>query len=261
MKHLSQAELVDQYYGEPSGRDARASHLLECNACSTEYGRLKAMLDAIAEDPVPERGADYGLQVWNRIRAHLPEHKQNGWRVWMRMSPQRWAVAAAMAALIIIAFFVGRGFRPQPPPTPTVAQNNKGKEQRVLLVALGDHLDRSQMMLIELVNTTDATKADITVAQQRAEQLLAENRLYRQAAERSGDNDVAAVLDELERVLVEVAHEPAQPSNSDLTALRQRIQSKGILFKVRVIDSNIHQSERKRAPQPAAISNRPRQTT
>ena len=48
---------------------------------------------------------------------------------------------------------------------------------RILLVAVGDHLERSQMVLVELMNATPGESLDISSQQQVAEDLVSENRL------------------------------------------------------------------------------------
>ncbi len=55
--------------------------------------------------------------------------------------------------------------------------------ERILLSDVGDHLDRSQMALVELVSSDDNTSMDMAGERSRAEQLVADNRLYRQTAE------------------------------------------------------------------------------
>jgi hypothetical protein len=80
----------------------------------------------------------------------------------------------------------------------------------------------------------------------RAEQLVADNRLYRQTAEATGDVLLSQLLDEIERVLTEVAATSATGSSRDLADVRRRIESQDLLFKVRVIASEIR--ERQKAP-------------
>ena len=41
---------------------------------------------------------------------------------------------------------------------------------------------------------------------------MSESRLYRQTAEHTGDTAVAGVLDELDRVLLDISHAPSQVS-------------------------------------------------
>ena len=53
-------------------------------------------------------------------------------------------------------------------------------------------------------------QVNISAERRRAEDLLEENRLYRQTALKEGDAALANVLDELERVLLDVAHSPQE---------------------------------------------------
>jgi hypothetical protein len=81
-----------------------------------------------------------------------------------------------------------------------------------------------------------------------ADELVSANRLYRQAAARSGEPALAAVLEELERVLVELAAGPDALAPADLAGLQRRIDSQGLLFKVRVIQSQVRERERRLLP-------------
>ena len=81
---------------------------------------------------------------------------------------------------------------------------------------------------------------------------MSENRLYRQAAFKAGDTNVSNLLEELERVLLEVAHTPSQLNSAEFDDLRQRIEAEGILFKIRIVGSTVR--ERQKAPPGAAAS-------
>ena len=117
--------------------------------------------------------------------------------------------------------------------------------ERVLLVAVGDHLDRSQMVLAELSNAPDGKgKIDISGEQQIAQDLLDDNRLYLQTAHSTGDTAVASVLDDLERVLLEVANSPSSVTPEQFDQLRQEITDGGLVFKVRIVGSQVRQRER-----------------
>jgi len=111
--------------------------------------------------------------------------------------------------------------------------------ERVLLVAVGDHLERSQMVLVELANAQTQGQLDISAERQAADELLASNRLYRQTALQLGQANVAGVLDELERVLVEVARGPSEVSMAQLAEIQQRIEAQGILFKMKIVNATI----------------------
>ncbi len=152
-----------------------------------------------------------------------------------------------LAASLALAFLLGRHW-PHEAPAPVSA----AARERILLVAVGDHLERSEMLLVELVHAgDDGRPVDISAQQQWAEDLLGANRLYRQTVMRAGEPGVASVLDELERLLVEVAHRPSSLSPSDLEGIRHRIESRGLLFRVRVIETQMREKEKENVGTPA----------
>jgi hypothetical protein len=108
------------------------------------------------------------------------------------------------------------------------------------------------MMLIELGNTEPENnkqkEVNISAERRRAADLVQENRLYRQTALEHGDTALAGVLDELERVLLDVAHSPGEVTPAQLDEMQQRIAARGILFKVRVVGKDLQQRERAAAP-------------
>lgn len=236
MKHLNADQLALHYYGEAV--PGAAKHMADCAECREEYGRMQAALDAVSEVDAPERGAQYGAEVWARLRLEdRPEAKREwaGWRtlVWV----------PALAAMVIAAFLAGR-FWPRPETGGAAAKAGAVRE-RVLMVAVGDHLDRSQVVLAELTHApSGGGNVDISSERRTAEDLLDDNRLYRQTARTAGDGALASVLDDLERVLVEIANGPSDISERHLEELQKRIDAEGLLFKVRVVGSQVRQRER-----------------
>lgn len=230
MTHLSEEQLVLHYYGEGDERGVAEAHLESCAVCREAFEALRRVLEAMNDLPVPERGSGYGSEVWWRVQGRLAKGRTASY----------WAMAAGIAAMLVVAFFAGRISHQTV--RPAVAAGIPGPiRERILLVAVGDHLERSQMVLAELVNAKPDLGMDISGERQRAEDLISENRLYRQTALRSGDTAVAGVLDELERVLIEIAHSPAKLSSPELEQIRSRIEAEGIVFKVRVVGSNIRE--------------------
>ncbi|MGA2270518.1 MAG: hypothetical protein ABSH44_18755 [Bryobacteraceae bacterium] len=242
MNHLSEEQLILHYYGEEEDAGAAEQHLGECEECRALYGSLQRVLNVVDSLPVPECGAEYGEQVWKRIEHRLPARRGAFW-VWAWPARWRWAAAgAAFAAFLVAAFVAGRFYpHPRQPAQLAVADTQAG--ERILLVAVGDYLERSQMVLIELANASPKGLLDISAEQERAVDLVSENRLYRQTAAHTGDAVVASVLDELERVLLDITHAPSRLSPGELEKLRQRLEAEGILFKIRVLGSNVRNQE------------------
>jgi len=111
---------------------------------------------------------------------------------------------------------------------------------------VGDHLEKSQILLVEIMNADVRASADLSNEQRQARDLLDANRLYRVSAQQTGDPAVAGLLDDLGRVLTEIANAPSTLTQADLQAIRGRIQSQGLLFKIRVVGSEVDSKVRSR---------------
>src|SRR5215475_10693995 len=242
MTHLSEEQIVLHYYGDADNAAAVESHLSACADCRAEFARVQAMLRQIEPIDVPEPAAGFEEKTWLNVRDRLPALK-TGFFAWL-FSPRRFVLAGSMAALLVAAFLAGRYWPRglQPPEKPPVAQVNP---QRIVLVAVGDHLERSQMLLVEIMNNDESGHINFSAEQQLARDLLDDNHLYRVSAQQAGDPQVARLLDELGRVLAEIANGPAEVSSSDLQQVRHTIQSERLLFKVRVIGSEVNSRARR----------------
>jgi hypothetical protein len=243
MKHLSEEELVLHYYGERTGD---AGHIDSCSACRANFESLARALDAMDALEAPERPEAYGSRVWNQIAPRLRKSRWSDLSLWL--APRRLVAVGAMAALLIAAFLAGRVSQRRQ----QVAGLSAPVRERIMLVAVGDHLERSQMILVELANNESKGPVDISQEQLRAQDLISENRLYRQAALTSGDRNVSSVLDELERVLLDIIHSPSTLDSAEFEQIRRRIEAEGIVFKIRVLGSNLR--ERETAPSNAGAS-------
>jgi hypothetical protein len=240
MNHLSEEQLILHYYGEEGDTLATELHLDECEACRAAYGSLQRVFNAVDSLPVPECGPDYGAQVWASIAPRLPARR----RLALPVFAWRWAAAgAAFAGLVAAAFLAGRMYQPRADkPVPMTAADAQAHE-RILLVAVDDYLERSQLVLVELANASAKRPLDISAEQERAGDLVSESRLYRQTALHTGDTAVASVLDDLDRVLLDIAHGPSRMSPGELEKLRRKLEAEGILFKIRVLGSNVRSRE------------------
>jgi hypothetical protein len=244
MRHLTEDELVLHHFGETAGSPAGA-HFAGCAEC-------RARLDGIASDlalfdrlPVPERGETYGREVWQKLRRRLaeeaaPRRAAFAWRLWV--------LSGSLAALLAVAFLAGRLWPRPAGPASIVSSESR---ERVLLYAVADHLDRSQIALLEFLHSDGSSAEEASRERSFAEELVSANRLYRQTAANSGENGVAGVLDDLERVLLQIAHAPSPEARQ---ALQRRIESEGTLFKIRVVRSQLGKRQKAASPPASARS-------
>lgn len=252
--HLNDDDLVLHYYGEMSATEeaTAGAHLASCAACQANYTKLQRVMAFVDSAPAAEAAPGFERVAWARLEPALATERPGpfaGLLSWFVFSPARLAFTASIVLLIGAAFMAGRMTRTAPPAA-GVAQSPQQVRERILLVDLGEHLDRSQMVLVELVSADDSGgNVDISTEQSRAEQLVSANRLYRQTALSTGDAAMASLLDDLERVLVDIAASPSTVTREDLDSVRRRIESKELLFKVRVVSSQVRDRQRAGTPQ------------
>jgi hypothetical protein len=192
---------------------------------------------------------------------------------WASWRSDRLAFFAAAAVFVVAAFLGGRYLgngqldsvprdgvaRNQPDPSARPAQPDRGDlAARARYAAIGDHLERSERVLLDLVNAGGRQVA-IGDEQAWARQLIADNRLYRESAAQAGDADVALVLDDLERSLLDIVHEPSTMTRAQLDSLGMRLDAAALLFKVRVLADELR--EREQAPAPSAAPSPTTRTT
>jgi hypothetical protein len=243
MNHLSEDDLILHSYGEIDRADAARvdQHLASCETCQQakeKLVRVLAMVDTAAPVEAPD---GFERIAWARLEPALDRNTTSGWRslLWL---PQ-WALAGGVAALLVAAFWAGRISTVAPSSTPAGALVAEVEPERALQSAVGEHLDRTQMMLVELVNA-ETDHSDVLASEQaRAADLVAANRVIRQSALQSGDGQIVDILEDLERVLLEIANAPTDASSKQVTDLQSRITSEDLLFRLRVIASEMRQRQ------------------
>ena len=257
MKHRTEEELIAYREGETKERMEITAHLKECAECREELARIESVFGALDAMSVPDPGDGYGERVWQRIAPKLGQRPTRWWET--PFLPQRLAALGGVVALLVLAFLAGRWTKPR---IPVADQPDAAKvRERVLVVAVGEHLGRTEMVLMELENAPaqKGQKAiNISETERRAEDLVEENRLYRQTALKEGDQAMASMLDELERVLLDIANSPEEVTPAAFETIRKRIEQQGLLFKVRIVKQGL--DERKGKPDAKPAENQARDT-
>ncbi|HEX3068613.1 MAG TPA: hypothetical protein VHX14_08550 [Thermoanaerobaculia bacterium] len=249
MQHLTEEQLVAHYYHDGDAATVEA-HLAACEDCRAQLATLRSILALVDQLPIPEKNGAYGEEVWTRLRWKLGSERRRS-RVWATIS----AIAAALALAFIGGMFwhartqqassptvVAAKSTPLPAAAAQMASNSSSvvSRDRLLLVVVSDHLDSSERMLLELSNADAKHPLDVTSESRRAGELVASNRIYRQTATRRGETRIASLLSDLEPVLLELSHAGSTLSPDEIASLQKRIDSKGLLFKVRVVSAQVN---------------------
>lgn len=240
LKHLTDEELVDLYYGEAD--PVLHAHLNDCGECRANLLRTEDLLNGLLAYSAPEPEQGFEAAVWAELAPRLSRTKKTNFLRFLKPVVLAPVMASVIVAAIGLVWFEQKRSENHP-----VYQNltiSPQAQARVLLNTLSDHLDRSQVLLSELTNAKPEINA-LDEVQGLARELADENRLLRLASSRTGDERYQSLLEDLERVWLSVANAPANASTQDFAALQRRIGEEGLLFKVRITDSDLRNQERK----------------
>lgn len=253
--HPNEDELVLHYYGDDApGDETRIdAHLNNCASCQTTWVEFRETMQMVDAAQVPEPGAEFERVVWARLQPSLATAKPRrlSWFAWPQMLVPIGAAAAVVLASVL-SFHAGLGSTRTAGPVAPVAKQASvvdakaaaAQRERVLLAALNGHFDDAQVVLTELLNTPETSEADVSFVRQTASDLVASGRLYRATAEQNGNLRLAAMLDDLETVLMDVAQSPDRMNTADLHSLRSRITDSNLLFKVQALASDVRERQK-----------------
>lgn len=235
--HPTDDDLVLRFYRESTPEEARRvdEHLPACGACRAAWTELEETLRLVDAAAVPEPDAGFERVMWARVSAALPA-RRSAWSI------RQLAPILAMAATVAVAVtgvYQSRGSVVAPAPVKVASAGRAAlARERVLLGAVGDHFEQTEMLLVEVLNGPD-TGSEFTFERVTADDLVASGRLYRATAQQTGDLQIAQMLDDLEAVLVELARSPEHLDKNDIASLRARIDDDGLLFKVRAATNDV----------------------
>lgn len=239
MSHLSEEELIEHYYGDPEENAYRIAqrHLDGCAACAAESAKLAGDMKEMDGLEYDKLSVAYGESVWESVAKRLPALAMG--QAAQRRVPWRMMLgwAAASAVLVVGAFEIGRQWEQRQHPQIAQAKPVTPVQRQVVVVVLGDHLDRSERLLVELKHANGEDTDVVRPMREEAQALLVANHVFLEDADKSGDAALTQALDHLGHLLNDVANAPGGLNASSIARLQEEMQSDGLLFKVRVLRS------------------------
>jgi hypothetical protein len=249
MKIINDEDLTLLYYGEHED-PALAAAVAESEELSARYDALCAELKLADAYQPPQRGDDYGADVWQRISSRLGEDdtKSKGrLGAWLASFVQpRFSLAGALSIALVaaLAFMLGRNGGPEistdanAPAGVTPVSMAGIDSDRLLNRSVATHLEQVNIVLTQFVNTSQTSSNET----EHATDMLVANRLYRQAAEAQGNQKLAAFLADLEPLLIELAYQAQSGSPATRERMQQEVKD-GLLFRVRVMNNQLSKPE------------------
>jgi len=252
--HITDEELLLDFYGEatPEQRQEIRAHLEQCARCRALDRELRAVLALVDREPAVDPPPGFEQELWARLEPVVSasrgparlEPVVSGERraaagtaastPWSFEWP-RWVLAASVAALAAGSFSLGRVWD-GPAQVTAPAADARDLGELVFRSEVEEHLERSQRVFVELVNADDeAAPVVLASDRDRAADLVAAGRLYRRSAEEIGDTATRDLLEDVERVLVEIANGSADETSNALSEVRARISEQDLIFRLRVM--------------------------
>jgi hypothetical protein len=249
MNKITDDDLILLFYGEHDDSQL-AAEIAESEELSARFEALCKELKLADTFHPPQRGSDYGSDVWQRISPQLAAEDSSATspvRSWFAAIAQpRFSLAGVLSIVLVaaLAFMLGRngGQDNLKQPLNTVNETTLAwagiDSDRLLSHSVSGHLEQVNLVLTQFANTTETTSNEA----EYATDMLVANRLYRQAAASQGNHRLAAFLAELEPLLIELAYE----AQSGSPATRERMQKEvknGLLFRVRIMNKQLNKPE------------------
>jgi len=252
--HPTDEDLILHFYDEGGADEAHriVEHLHDCAACRAVWAELGETFKLVDRAGMPEPGPGFERVMWARVQQALPAPRRAAWSIHVVLP-----IAATVTVCVLAGAYAWRVMHPSSAPAATktgapggtlaaVATTTKPDSalgERVLLSALDDHFQQAQTLLVELNNAPEDAD-DFTFERTSADELVSSGRLYRVAARQRGERQFVQMLEDLEGVLLDVARTENGLRPEALQALRARIESQDLLFKVRVATKQVHKRQK-----------------
>ena len=237
---------------EPGERESLERRIEADEDLARELAELRQLLQFADETQPPEPPAAYWRGFWSRLEPKLK--RESLWSRFVSVFVPRHGLQlatgfAAMGLLLIVALvLLYQVMVPQSEkPTITTTSIKIERTEGYFEYVADEHLERSRLLLQEVVNIASSgplTAERLTDNRRRSEELLSENRTYRQAAERHNDERLAGLLRELELVLMDIANIDPNVAQDALANLQSRIVKKDLLERIKIVNLTERQPER-----------------
>ncbi len=249
MRKITDDDLTLLFYGEHED-PALAALVAESELLSACYDALCSELKLADAYHPPQRGDDYGSEVWQRISPQLDGGSAKSGNLvgtWLSSILQpRFSLAGALSMVLVaaLAFTLGRNggqeinMTPGGPLDGTAVALAGIDSRRLLTHSVSGHLEQVNLVLTQFANSTESSASEVSYATD----MLVANRLYRQAAVSQGKHKLAAFLADLEPLLIEMAHEAQSGSPATRERMQQEVRD-GLLFRVRVMNKQLNKPE------------------
>lgn len=225
-------------------RAATLDHMATCDACRRDHAESLALLEAFARDPVRDAEPDIPLAfLVSRVEARLDAA--------LASRPWRWgwalgALGLAASLAVVVPALVSRIVPGPKAEAPAVAmgddalrrlERNMAREQAVR------YLNEAQDVLVTMAAQPrdcdrDKARVDVGDEAQRSQELLTRRTLLVEM-DQEGLTSARPVLEDVDRVLREVASLRSCARAGDVERVRRDLEERRLLMKIRLMSREL----------------------
>lgn len=238
------------------------SHLKLCAECKSEFSEMTSTLEImdkrIRPEPKQAFWDDFGKRLAKRIEeAETSLPKLESW--WHPLGrafsfAPKWAFQATAALLlVIVGIYIGKMiFSPsasevqQARQLPTIASRPEPGVE--LIHRTQNYIERSKLILLAIINfdpeTEDPYALNLPYQKQVSRELVHEASFLKEGLADSDQRYLQNLITDLEVILLQIANLESEHDFDAIEIVKEGVDSRGILFKIRVAD--IRQSTKAR---------------
>ncbi|HEK84743.1 MAG: anti-sigma factor family protein [Candidatus Saccharicenans sp.] len=237
-------------------------HLKECPACRKELSEFRKVFNLSSEFKSELQEVMESID-WEQLSLDITE------KVWERSEEQqkrtsggwlyRWRWSSLTAGLIfglllgsLFTYIMTRTSRPNFPTARQAAAESKIRVPADLVekvdLALArretiDYLDRSQYLILDLLQSKGTEGALTVITGDKIQQLLAEKKYLNPQLDDISLLKARAICDQIELLFLELSQLSPEASGKELLKLRELVEKNQLLLKINLVKKELQQSE------------------
>jgi hypothetical protein len=242
--------LAEALFGELAADDRLRleEHLAGCPTCAARLGAMRHALQVTASRVPGEPDEAFWTGYVDRLEARMeaerrPDFRQALLRSWERVSAHVWPQPTwvlnglAAAALLLIGVFAGRFLlAPEPSSYPDEPVATSSPGDAAVALRASQYLDRSQVLLLGLVNfdveTDDPSMLNLPRKREIARELIDEAGVLKSDLAGTDEQRLVELISDLEVILLQLANLESQRDVPAIEMVRSGVDRRAILFKI-----------------------------
>jgi len=260
MRHSRARRLLYEYLSNELSAADRVSveqHCASCERCASQLETMRENLRVFsrpqisAADVQPEEFWNAFVRKVEASTAARPRSTRNPWTGLLdeieRTIQLQWRTIAGFASaltLLAVVFAVWKLSPPAPPPDHAGEMTVSPDNTILANTRVNQYFRKSKNLFVGLTNmkTFEGQPIDLTAERHASRELIQEARYLKQ---QPLDTRSSELIEQLERILIELANMEQQTDLPDVEMIRSGIHQKNLLFKIRMAQALYDPSKNK----------------